>query len=564
MPIVLLLLLLLQNSAANAQSCPDWHRQRAEAEVAQLRSTLARWDDQYHRQGIAVVADELYDQSRQYLALLQQCLGQAAEHEPLASARGAIAHPIAHTGVGKLNDEHAVGRWMAGKADVWLQPKVDGVAVTLIYRQGRLVQLLSRGDGVQGHDWSRHIAQLGAITQQLPHALDLLLQGELYLRLDNHVQAQAGSVNARGTVAGLLARKQLSSEQGAGIGLFVWDWPHGPSRPAERFAQLAQLGFADSQRYSIAIDSPGEAAHWRLHWYRSALPFATDGVILRQGQRPPAERWQARAPFWIAAWKHPFAKAMAQVREVQFRVGRTGRVTPILRLQPVVLDDRRITHVSLGSLARWQALDIRPGDQVAISLAGLTIPRFEHVLHRAVERQPVAPPTPGRYHAHSCWQASAGCEEQFVARLAWLSGKHGLAMPRIGPGTWRRLVDAGLVTAIGDWLTLDAQRLREVPGINNTQARQLLSSFDSGRTRPFAQWLPALGAPMPRDLQLDADWSQLAARSASDWQALPGIGATRARLLEGFFLANDVQTIAMQLRENGISGFGINDTLMKQ
>ncbi|MNE54455.1 DNA ligase B [compost metagenome] len=102
-------------------------------------------------------------------------------------------------------------------------------------------------------------------------------------------------------MAGLLARKQLGSEQGNGIGLFVWDWPHGPEQQAERLAQLAQLGFADSQHYSVAIETLDEAVRWREHWYRAALPFATDGVVLRQGSRPPAERWQAKAPYWIAA-----------------------------------------------------------------------------------------------------------------------------------------------------------------------------------------------------------------------------------------------------------------------
>ncbi|NOM41876.1 DNA ligase B, partial [Klebsiella pneumoniae] len=94
------------------------------------------------------------------------------------------------------------------------------------------------------------------------------------------------SANARGTVAGLLARKQLTGAQGNAIGLFVWGWPHGPEQQAERLAQLARLGFPDSQLYSIAIDTLEDAAHWREHWYRSALPFATDGVILRQGSRP--------------------------------------------------------------------------------------------------------------------------------------------------------------------------------------------------------------------------------------------------------------------------------------
>ncbi|MFJ4452287.1 NAD-dependent DNA ligase LigB [Pseudomonas sp. NPDC089392] len=557
MPLMLLftLLLLLQPPLTWAATCPAWNPQQVETEIAQLRATLGRWDDHYHRQGIALVPDELYDQSRQRLEHLQQCFGLATSSSPLASARGPIPHPVPHTGVDKLADRQAVQRWLAGKTEVWVQPKVDGVAVSLIYRQGQLVQLISRGDGVQGHDWSRHIPQLGAIVRQLPQAIDLQLQGELYLRLDAHVQAQAGSANARGTVAGLLARKQLSREQGVGIGLLVWDWPQGPSQQGERLTQLAQLGFADSQHYSVAIDTLEDAAHWREHWYRSALPFATDGVVLRQSNRPPAERWQAKAPYWIAAWKYPYAQALAEVRDVRFRVGRTGRVTPVLQLLPVTLDDRRITQVSVGSLARWQSLDIRPGDQVAVSLAGLTIPRLEQVVHRAVERQAVAAPAPGQHHAHSCWQASDGCEEQFIARLTWLSGKQGLALPRTGPGTWRRLVAAGLVTSMTDWLHLDGERLGQVAGIGEATAVQLLGSFDAARSRPFAQWLRGLGAPMPTGMLLTGEWQSLAARTPGDWQASPGIGEKRAQQLARFFATDEVQAIAAQLANAGIDGF---------
>lgn len=566
MPLMLLfaLLLILQAPLTRAGQCPDWSPQQAAAETAQLRTTLARWDDHYHRQGVALVPDELYDQSRQRLAHLQQCFGLAATATPLASARGPVPHPVPHTGVDKLADQSAVVRWLAGKRGVWVQPKVDGVAVSLIYRQGRLVQLISRGDGVQGHDWSRHIPRLGAITRQLPQPVDLLLQGELYWRLDAHVQARAGSANARGTVAGLLARKVLSNEQGNGIGLFVWDWPQGPAQQAERLAQLAQLGFPEGQDYSVAIDTAEDAARWREHWYRTALPFASDGVILRLGSRPPAERWQARAPYWIAAWKYPFTQALAEVREVRFRIGRTGKVTPVLQLLPVTLDDRRITQVSLGSLARWQGLDIRPGDQVAVSLAGLTIPRLEQVLHRAVERQPVTAPAPGQYHVHSCWRAAVGCEEQFVARLSWLSGKQGLALPRVGPGTWRRLVAAGLVTSMTDWLHLDAERLGQVTGISDITAAQLLGSFQHARSRPFAQWLRGLGVPTPAGVQLAGDWQDLAARAAVEWQALPGIGAKRGQQLVEFFTNLEVQTIANQLGMAGIEGFRVDSQHTRQ
>ena len=552
---LLALVLLILCLPTLAQPCPPWPSERASEELDQLRKTLAEWDDHYHRLGVSQVADEIYDQSRTRLERLKHCFCDPTQANPLATAAGPVAHPVSHTGVGKLADESAVKAWMSGKQDVWIQPKVDGVAVSLVYQEGRPVRLLSRGDGVHGHDWSRHLPMLKAIPAQLPQPLDLVLQGELYWRLDDHVQATAGSVNARGIIAGLMARKRVTVTQGTGVGLFIWDWPAGPSSQQERMTQLQALGFGDTARFSLPVQDVDEAANWRAHWYRSPLPFATDGVILRQGQRPPATRWKAQAPYWIAAWKHPFATAMAEVREVHFKVGRTGRITPLLRLQPFILDDRRVTQVSLGSLARWRSLDIRPGDQVAISLAGLTIPRLDHVVHRSSERVPVEPPRPGRFHALSCWQASAGCEEQFIARLTWLGGKQGLALPHVGPGLWRSLVQAGRVNSLADWLQLREEDLLSLSDFGPARASRVMQSFAEARSRPFPQWLRAIGAPAPRDLALPGGWGGLEARNTSQWKKEPGIGTHRAEQLQRFFQDTAVQALAQTLRSEGIDGF---------
>nr|WP_314876858.1 NAD-dependent DNA ligase LigB [uncultured Pseudomonas sp.] len=552
--LLLCLLPFLAISTVQA-ACPAWPGERAQQEIAQLRQTLANWDDHYHRLAVALVDDELYDQSRQRLLDLQQCFAISANDDPLTSARGPLAHPTVHTGVAKLRDEQAVAQWLRGKQALWVQPKVDGVAVSLVYRQGQLVQLLSRGDGVHGHDWSRHLPYLAGIQRELPRSLDLVLQGELYLRLDNHVQAAAGGRGARGSVAGLMARTQLSSPLGADIGLFVWDWPEGPATQAERLSALTALGFSDSQRYSVAIDSFAQAAHWRQHWYRSALPFATDGVILRQDQRPAAARWQANAPYWIAAWKYPLRQALAEVREVQFKVGRTGRITPLLQLQPLQLDDRQVSQVSLGSLARWQALDVRAGDQVAVSLAGLTIPRLESVVHRSSQRAPVQVPEPGRYHPLSCWQDSPACRQQFVARLHWLGGKQGLNMPGMGAATWAQLVDGGLVSTLDDWLSLEREQLLSVAGIAERRAEQLLEVFAHARQQPFQRWLRGLGMPAPRSFEPGPDWQTMAGKTAGHWQQEPGIGRGRAEQLQAFFSDDAVQILAAQLRHHTIKGF---------
>lgn len=554
---LLSLLLFFWLLPAHAQTCPAWTPVQARAEIRQLQQTLADWDDHYHRQGVSLVADELYDQSRTRLTHLQSCFPSPTKSQgnPLKNAVGPLRHPIPHTGLGKLADDAAVKAWLHDKQDLWIQPKVDGVAATLVYRGGKLVQLISRGDGVHGHDWSRHIPALGTLNQQLPEPLDLVLQGELFWRLDGHVQANAGSLNARGNVAGLLARKRISAEQGAVVGLFVWAWPLGPADQRERLKGLSALGFEYSERYSEPLSTFADAARWREHWYRSPLPFASDGVVLRQGKRPDGTRWQARDPYWITAWKYPFAQALAEVRGVQFTIGRTGRITPVLQIEPVQLDDRQIRQVSLGSFQRWQQLDIRPGDQVAISLAGLTIPRLDEVVLRSVQRMDLAVPDPARHHPLSCWQPSDGCRRQFIARLNWLSGKQGLNMPRLGPGTWGKLIDSGHVRGLGDWLDLQDEDLQSVPGLGESSRQHLLHAFDQARQQPFARWLSALGVPAAIPLKPTHTWADLLQRDAEQWLAEPGIGPGRSAQLLAFFRSPEVQIVAEQLRRHTIEGF---------
>ncbi|WP_277960555.1 NAD-dependent DNA ligase LigB [Pseudomonas sp. RIT-To-2] len=556
-PALLLLGALLVPALATADSCPDWNPAHAALQLTALQAQLSQWDTQYHRDGVSAIADELYDQARLRLDHWQQCFSalDSGSPHPLQAARGTIAHPVPHTGVGKHAEQATVADWLRHKTDVWVQPKVDGVAVTVTYRQGRLHQVISRGDGVQGHDWTANARAIAALSRPLPQPVDLVLQGELYWRYEGHVQARDGSDNARGRVAGLMARTQLDAADGARIGLFAWDWPEGPPTLPERLAGLAALGFELEARYSQPITDADQANQWRNHWYNTPLPFASDGLILRLSQRPPASRWQAKVPYWIAAWKYPYAQALAHVREVTFSIGRTGRITPVLELLPVRLDDRTVRRVSVGSLDRWRAMDIRPGDQVAVQLAGLTIPRLGDVVWRAPERQPLTVPDPGAYHALSCWRPTEGCQAQFRARLAWLSGKQGLHMPHVGAGTWERLIQAGKVDDLAGWLLLDAQALAEVPQLGARSSARLLESLQAARRHGLQGWLKALGAPAMGTSSTGQTWQQLANRSLEQWQAQPGIGATRARHLFEFFRHPDVLSVADTLRTVGIEGF---------
>jgi DNA ligase (NAD+) len=553
-------LALYWTSTTSAAACANLSPAQAQAELTIRRQQLAQWDDAYHRQGLSLVADEIYDQARRDLEHFRSCFPSATSPEPaadnpLTTSAGPIQQPIAQTGLNKLADAAAVRQWLSTRDELWIQPKVDGVAVSLVFQDGHLQQAISRGDGSSGQDWTANARLIPELTPALASHGTLLLQGELYWRLPGHIQAQAGSLGARSKVAGLMARQPLNATQAAQIGVFIWEWPNGPAKMSERLSGLRNLGFSLPEQLSQPINSFAQAAQWRDTWYRSALPFASDGVVLKQSTRPSGEHWHASPPSWAAAWKYPITQALALVRAVHFNIGRTGHITPVLNLQPLRLDDRRISRVSLGSLQRWQQLDIRPGDQVAIALAGLTIARLDSVVARNPQRAQLSVPDASDYQPLSCWQFSPACASQFHARLNWLSGKHGLALPGIGPGTWGKLLKAQQLHGLLDWLNLDAGQLANVQGFSARSASQVNHSLQAARQRPFRTWLKAIGLPPSANANLADNWRTLAQRSLLQWQAEAGISRARAQALHDFFQHPEVLALRAQLQAAGVAGF---------
>jgi DNA ligase (NAD+) len=552
-------ILLFSLTPAHAAECPDWPPAQAKQEMTVLRDRLDGWNHEYRAGGQSPVDDAVYDQALQQLASWRRCFPTQAPPMPahLGDAGGSTVAPVVQTGLAKLADGEALAAWMheRGDTDLWVQPKADGVAVTLLYLDGHLQQATSRGDGVNGSDWTAMAQAIDAIPKQLPNAPPrVVLQGEIYWRLPDHVQARDGGANARSTVAGALAREQLDAMTASRIGLFVWDWPSGPADMPARLAGLKAMGLAESESYTHPVATLADVQRWRDEWYRHAMPFAADGTVVRQGHRPSASTWRAAPPAWAVAWKYPAASALAEVRAVIFKVGRSGRITPVLELEPVQLDDHRVQKVSVGSLRRWRELDIRPGDRVEVVLAGLTIPRLQSVVWRTGVRAPVTVPDQQTHDTLSCWQAGPGCEEQFRARLVWLGAKRGLRLDGLGADTWQALIDAGRIHHLLDWLDLTADQLADVPGFGKARADALAQTFSDARKRPFTQWLQALGMPASGDATLP-DWRTVSTRSADDWQIHEDVGAGRADRLTDFFSDPDVREQARRLHEARVPGF---------
>ncbi|MEM6052821.1 NAD-dependent DNA ligase LigB [Erwinia sp. P7711] len=547
-------ILILYSFAVQA-SCPVWTPARAALEMAALGNQLSDWDKAYYAQGESRITDERYDALLKKYQAWQRCFRpESALRQPELAQSGKVLHPIAHVGVAKMASKQALANWMAGKTDLWVQPKVDGVAVTLHYQQGKLHSVISRGNGVQGEDWTEKARSIPAIPQSVPdRSGSLTLQGELYLKMNDHQQAAQGGMNARAVVAGAM-RKLKATATLKNFGIFIWAWPDGPRSFSQRLAWLGKAGFPVMARWSKQVNNADEVEGWRERWFTQPLPFVTDGVVIHSNPIK-GEYWQPGDNTWSVAWKYPPATVTTEVRSVEFPIGRTGKISAVLNLVPVRLDDKQVSRVNVGSLSRWQKADIVAGDQVAISLAGQGIPRLDEVIWRVAERTTPAIPDTTAFHTLSCLAWTPACREQFLARLVWLSGKSGLNMSGVNRSSWLRLMLSGQLSHLFSWLTLTQEQLAQVAGMTPQRAAQLYHQFSLSRQQPFKRWVRALGLPLPEkalNTIQDDNWQKLLSRSLTEWQQLPDMGMRRADRLVKFLHHPDTEALIAFLRERGI------------
>ena len=537
--------------------CPAWSPARAQEEISRLQQQIKQWDDDYWKEGKSEVEDGVYDQLSARLTQWQRCFGSEPRDVMMPPLNGAVMHPVAHTGVRKMVDKNALSLWMRERSDLWVQPKVDGVAVTLVYRDGKLNKAISRGNGLKGEDWTQKVSLISAVPQTVSGPLaNSTLQGEIFLQREGHIQQQMGGINARAKVAGLMMRQDDSDTLNS-LGVFVWAWPDGPQLMSDRLKELATAGFTLTQTYTRAVKNADEVARVRNEWWKAELPFVTDGVVVRAAKEPESRHWLPGQAEWLVAWKYQPVAQVAEVKAIQFAVGKSGKISVVASLAPVMLDDKKVQRVNIGSVRRWQEWDIAPGDQILVSLAGQGIPRIDDVVWRGAERTKPTPPE-NRFNSLPCYFASDVCQEQFISRLVWLGSKQVLGLDGIGEAGWRALHQTHRFEHIFSWLLLTPEQLQNTPGIAKSKSAQLWHQFNLARKQPFTRWVMAMGIPLTRAALNASDersWSQLLFSTEQFWQQLPGTGSGRARQVIEWKENAQIKKLGSWLAAQQITGF---------
>ncbi|MEL3345697.1 NAD-dependent DNA ligase LigB [Escherichia coli] len=537
--------------------CPAWSPARAQEEISRLQQQIKQWDDDYWKEGKSEVEDGVYDQLSARLTQWQRCFGSEPRDVMMPPLNGAVMHPVAHTGVRKMVDKNALSLWMRERSDLWVQPKVDGVAVTLVYRDGKLNKAISRGNGLKGEDWTQKVSLISAVPQTVSGPLaNSTLQGEIFLQREGHIQQQMGGINARAKVAGLMMRQDDTDTLNS-LGVFVWAWPDGPQLMSDRLKELATAGFTLTQTYTRAVKNADEVARVRNEWWKAELPFVTDGVVVRAAKEPESRHWLPGQAEWLVAWKYQPVAQVAEVKAIQFAVGKSGKISVVASLAPVMLDDKKVQRVNIGSVRRWQEWDIAPGDQILVSLAGQGIPRIDDVVWRGAERTKPTPPE-NRFNSLTCYFASDVCQEQFISRLVWLGSKQVLGLDGIGEAGWRALHQTHRFEHIFSWLLLTPEQLQNTPGIAKSKSAQLWHQFNLARKQPFTRWVMAMGIPLTRAALNASDersWSQLLFSTEQFWQQLPGTGSGRARQVIEWKENAQIKKLGSWLAAQQITGF---------
>ncbi len=552
---ILISILCWQSSAWAV--CSAWSPARAQEEISRLQQQIKQWDDDYWKEGKSEVEDGVYDQLSARLTQWQRCFGNETRDVMMPPLNGAVIHPVAHTGVRKMADKIALSLWMRERSDLWVQPKVDGVAVTLVYRDGKLNKAISRGNGLKGEDWTQKVRLISAVPQTVSGPLaNSTLQGEIFLKREGHIQQQMGGINARAKVAGLMMRQDDSDTLNS-LGVFVWAWPDGPQLMTDRLKELATAGFTLTQTYTRAVKNADEVARVRNEWWKAKLPFVTDGVVVRAAKEPESRHWLPGQAEWLVAWKYQPVAQVVEVKAIQFAVGKSGKISVVASLAPVMLDDKKVQRVNIGSVRRWQEWDIAPGDQILVSLAGQGIPRIDDVVWRGAERTKPTPPE-NRFNSLTCYFASDVCQEQFISRLVWLGSKQVLGLDGIGEAGWRALHQTHRFEHIFSWLLLTPEQLQNTPGIAKSKSAQLWHQFNLARKQPFTRWVMAMGIPLTRAALNASDersWSQLLLSTEQFWQQLPGTGSGRARQVIEWKENAQIKKLGSWLAAQQITGF---------
>jgi DNA ligase (NAD+) len=468
------------------------------------------------------------------------------------------------------------------------EPKLDGLAVSLLYEGGRLTVGATRGDGVTGEDVTANLVTIEQIPKRLrgTNVPDLVeVRGEVYMPLAsfaelNRRQGDAGErlfANARNAAAGSLRQKDPRVTASRDLAIFCYQTGACEGGPplrthTESLDWLRGLGFPVNDRIRRLDDLDAVFATCEeLEGHRHALGYEIDGVVVKVDDlRQRAEMGAtARAPRWAIAYKFPPEEKTTLLRGIMVSIGRTGRATPFAQLEPVFVGGVTVAQATLHNEDDVVRKDVRPGDTVVVRRAGDVIPevvapvlakrppgtrRWKFPAKCPVCGQPLVR-VEGEAN-HHC--VNVDCPAQRVQRLVHWASRGALDIEGLGEERVRQFVDAGLLEDAADLYDLTVDRLVPLERMGARSAQLLVDAIDASRGRPLWRTLVGLGinhvGPTAAQALARAfpDLDAIARATEEELTAVDGIGPTIAQSIRSWFSIDRNRRLVGRLRAAGL------------
>jgi DNA ligase (NAD+) len=404
--------------------------------------------------------------------------------------------------------------------------KYDGVAISITYQNGELIRAVTRGDGETGEDVTQNVRTISSVPMKLRGEFipdDFEIRGEIFLPIQvfaemNAQRVEAGEdpyMNPRNTASGTLKLQDSSVVASRKLDCFLYS-VHGEDLPAashlENLLLAEKMGFKVPQQADKKIalcKSIGDIERFIDYWdqNRSGLPFEIDGVVIKVNSYATQEElgYTAKSPRWAVAYKFKAERVSTRLKQITYQVGRTGAITPVANLEPVLIAGTTVKRASLHNADQIEKLDVREGDTVFVEKGGEIIPKIIAVdfnerpagleEHQYITHCPECHTELKRSEGealHYC-PNTLGCPPQIKGRIEHFISRKAMNIDGLGTETVGELFDAGLIDDYADLYELKKEEVLSLERMAEKSAQNLLSGVEASKEVPFERVLFALG-----------------------------------------------------------------------
>jgi len=576
------------------------------ARIIELREQLRAYDEAYYERDDPLVPDEVYDALRQELLRLEErhpeLRSPLSPTERVGGEPSSAFAPVRHLepmlSLDDVFDTDELAAWaarveklLAEPVRFVCEPKIDGLAISLVYEEGKLVRAATRGNGVVGEDVTANVATISAVPGELSPGAGPLpslveIRGEVYLPRSafaelNRRHAEQGLrqfANPRNAAAGSLRQKDPAVTARRPLALWTYQLGRLEGGPAlathvETLAWLRAVGLPVSPDIEAVQDLDGVRAYVAAFAERRALlDYDTDGVVVKVddlGQRARLGR-TARAPRWAIAYKFPPEERLTRLVAIEVSIGKTGKATPFAVLEPVSVAGSTVQMATLHNADQVAAKDVRPGDLVRVRKAGDVIPEVvgpvleSRPAHsepwRFPERCPVCGGPLVRLEGEAdTYCTNVDCPGQLVARITHFASRGAMDIEGLGEQRVRQLVALGLLRDPADVYRLARSDLAGLEGFGDRSAANLVEAVAASKSRPLHNLLVALairhlGEANARSMAAAfGHLDRLLAAGVDELAAVAGIGPKIAESVRRFFDSDANLAVIEKLRAAGVN-----------